>query len=104
MAARGGGAGAIEKQVGWRARCRAPGSSRGNCHPRGRKEAPPARCTGFVSLTEEQKHKRRSNDSEKRERPGLDFVPFCFCFILCGNSCPRGAAAFTFVLLFIDRY
>ncbi len=35
MAARGGGAGAIEEQVGRKARCRAPGSRKGGCHPRG---------------------------------------------------------------------
>ncbi len=31
----GGGAGAIEDQVGRKARCRAPGSRRGGCRPRG---------------------------------------------------------------------
>ncbi len=35
MAARSGGAGAKEEQVGRKARCRAPGSRRGGCHPRG---------------------------------------------------------------------
>ncbi len=35
MAARGGGAGAIEEQVGRKARCRAPGFRRGGCRPRG---------------------------------------------------------------------
>ncbi len=35
VAARGGGAGTIEDQVGRKARCRAPGSRRGGCHPRG---------------------------------------------------------------------
>ncbi len=35
MAARGGGAGAMEKQVGRKARCHAPGSRRGGCHPKG---------------------------------------------------------------------
>ncbi len=35
VAARGGGAGAIEDQVGRKARCRAPGSRRGGCRPKG---------------------------------------------------------------------
>ncbi len=35
VAARSGGAGAIEEQVGRKARCRAPGTRRGGCHPRG---------------------------------------------------------------------
>ncbi len=35
VAARGGGAGTIEDQVGRKARCRAPGSRRGGCRPRG---------------------------------------------------------------------
>ncbi len=35
MAARSGGAGAKEEQVGRKARCRAPGTRRGGCHPRG---------------------------------------------------------------------
>ncbi len=35
VAARGGGAGTIEDQVGRKARCRAPGTRRGGCHPRG---------------------------------------------------------------------
>ncbi len=35
MAARGGGAGTIEDQVGRKARCRAPGSRRGGCRPGG---------------------------------------------------------------------
>ncbi len=35
VAARGGGAGAIEEQVGRKARCRAPGLRRGGCRPRG---------------------------------------------------------------------
>ncbi len=35
VAARGGGAGAIEEQVGRKARCRAPESRRGGCRPRG---------------------------------------------------------------------
>ncbi len=35
VAARGGGAGAMEEQVGRKARCRAPGTRRGGCHPRG---------------------------------------------------------------------
>ncbi len=35
VAARGGGARAIEDQVGRKARCRAPGSRRGGCRPRG---------------------------------------------------------------------
>ncbi len=35
VAARGGGAGAIEEQVGRKARCRAPGARRGGCRPRG---------------------------------------------------------------------
>ncbi len=35
VAARGGGAGAIEEQVGRKARCRAPESRRGRCRPRG---------------------------------------------------------------------
>ncbi len=34
-AARSGGAGAKEEQVGWKTRCRAPGTRRGGCHPRG---------------------------------------------------------------------
>ncbi len=35
VAARGGGAGAMEEQVGRKARCRAPGTRRGGCRPRG---------------------------------------------------------------------
>ncbi len=35
MAARSGGAGAKEEQVGPKTRCRAPGSRRGGCRPRG---------------------------------------------------------------------
>ncbi len=35
VAARSGGAGAMEEQVGRKARCRAPGMRRGGCHPRG---------------------------------------------------------------------
>ncbi len=35
VAARSGGAGAMEEQVGRKARCRAPGTRRGGCHPRG---------------------------------------------------------------------
>ncbi len=35
VAVRGGGAGAIEGQVGQKARCRAPGSKRGGCRSRG---------------------------------------------------------------------
>ncbi len=35
VAARGGGAGMIADQVGRKARCRAPGSRRGGCRPRG---------------------------------------------------------------------
>ncbi len=35
VAARGGGAGAMEEQVGRKARCHAPGTRRGGCHPRG---------------------------------------------------------------------
>ncbi len=35
VAARGGGAGTMEDQVGRKARCRAPGSRRGGCRPRG---------------------------------------------------------------------
>ncbi len=35
VAARGGGAGAMEAQVGRKARCRAPGTRRGGCRPRG---------------------------------------------------------------------
>ncbi len=35
VAARGGGAGTIEDQVGRKARCRAPGLRRGGCRPRG---------------------------------------------------------------------
>ncbi len=35
MAVRGGGAGAIEGQVGQKAHCRAPGSKRGGCRSRG---------------------------------------------------------------------
>ncbi len=35
MAARSGGAGAMEEQVGWKARGRAPGTRRGGCHPKG---------------------------------------------------------------------
>ncbi len=35
MAARSGGAGAMEEQVGRKARGRAPGTRRGGCHPRG---------------------------------------------------------------------
>ncbi len=35
VAARGGGAGAKEEQVGRKTRCRAPGSRRGGCRPRG---------------------------------------------------------------------
>ncbi len=35
MAARSGGAGAKEEQVGRKTRCRAPGSRRGGCRPRG---------------------------------------------------------------------
>ncbi len=35
VAARSGGAGAKEEQVGRKARCRAPGTRRGGCHPRG---------------------------------------------------------------------
>ncbi len=34
-AARGGGPGAMEEQVGWKTRCRALGSRRGGCRPRG---------------------------------------------------------------------
>ncbi len=35
VAARSGGAGAKEEQVGRKTRCRAPGTRRGGCHPRG---------------------------------------------------------------------
>ncbi len=35
VAARSGGAGAMEEQVGRKTRCRAPGSRRGGCRPRG---------------------------------------------------------------------
>ncbi len=35
MAARSGGAGAKEEQVGRKTRCRAPGTRRGGCRPRG---------------------------------------------------------------------
>ncbi len=35
VAARSGGAGAMEEQVGRKTRCRAPGTRRGGCHPRG---------------------------------------------------------------------
>ncbi len=35
VAAQGGGAGTIEDQMGRKARCRAPGSRRGGCRPRG---------------------------------------------------------------------
>ncbi len=35
VAARSSGAGAMEEQVGRKARCRAPGTRRGGCHPRG---------------------------------------------------------------------
>ncbi len=35
VAVRGGGAGAMEEQVGQKARCRAPGTRRGGCRPRG---------------------------------------------------------------------
>ncbi len=35
VAARGGGAGAMEEEVGRKARCRAPGTRRGGCRPRG---------------------------------------------------------------------
>ncbi len=35
VAARSGGAGAMEEQVGRKARCRAPGTRRGGCRPRG---------------------------------------------------------------------
>ncbi len=35
VAARSGGAGAMEEQVGRKACCRAPGTRRGGCHPRG---------------------------------------------------------------------
>ncbi len=35
VAARSGGAGAMEEQVGRKARCHAPGTRRGGCHPRG---------------------------------------------------------------------
>ncbi len=35
VAARGSGAGAMEEQMGQKARCRAPGTRRGGCRPRG---------------------------------------------------------------------
>ncbi len=35
VASRGGGAEAMEEQVGWKTRCHAPWSRRGGCHPRG---------------------------------------------------------------------
>ncbi len=43
MAARSGGAGAMEEQVGRKTRCRAPGSRRGGCHPRGSGGVAPVR-------------------------------------------------------------
>ncbi len=43
MAARGGGAGAKEEQVGRKTRCRAPGSRRGGCRPRGSGGVAPVR-------------------------------------------------------------
>ncbi len=41
VAARGGGAGTIEDQVGRKARCRAPGSRRGGCRQEGAEESAP---------------------------------------------------------------
>ncbi len=43
VAARGGGAGAKEEQVGRKTRCRAPGSRRGGCRPRGSGGVAPVR-------------------------------------------------------------
>ncbi len=43
MAARSGGAGAMEEQVGRKTRCRAPGSRRGGCRPRGSGGVAPVR-------------------------------------------------------------
>ncbi len=43
MAARSGGAGAKEEQVGRKTRCRAPGSRRGGCRPRGSGGVAPVR-------------------------------------------------------------
>ncbi len=41
VAARSGGAGAKEEQVGRKTRCCAPGTRRGGCHPRGAEESAP---------------------------------------------------------------
>ncbi len=43
VAARSGGAGAMEEQVGRKTRCRAPGSRRGGCRPRGSGGVAPVR-------------------------------------------------------------
>ena len=51
---------------------------------------------GLASLTEERKHKRRSDDGEDRERTGLNFI---WCFVLlCVAAVDREGLCICFIL------